>query len=479
MRTRAAAADLAGAVSSGPFRARGRATAALARELYAWPLALWALIPLLIGWSGTFPLSGAPLPFVAAVATTAVGRWSATRLVHGVGLHPVHDARAATYDAPGSLLALPSALTGRIRVRRVYIPDQPLLWAALALTLATTMLLLDRASTSDAGADLAAGVAVVDLVVLWMFAIRAVGKRAWDRTIYRLAIDLPATIAGQPARIVEASPLGLAVAGPSSGPLAGLAVGSSTTIGVAFAGTAELRMRATVANRRTGAGQLVLGLALQLDPQARVDWIGALFDAARTVPDRSRSGTAHLASRARARPSLAYTLVFRFQMVLVGLVSVLAAGVLCLVLLGFRPLVISSGSMRPTLQIGDVIVTRWVHADQLRTGDIVSFDDRGSAGELITHRVRTVVADGDRIRVETRGDANTISEIWEVPRRTLLRRTVLDVPSIGGIASGFGSPPVRDGLFAGGAALTGGVVYVGVRRSRRAARAQNAAGLTA
>ena len=84
------------------------------RELYAWPLALWALVPLLIGWSGTFP---------ALVRTVDVrrrpsasprsARWSASRLVHGVGLHPVHEVRAAAYDAPGSLLALPSAITRR------------------------------------------------------------------------------------------------------------------------------------------------------------------------------------------------------------------------------------------------------------------------------------------------------------------------------------------------------------------------------
>ena len=163
------------------------------------------------------------------------------------------------------------------------------------------------------------------------------------------------------------------------------------------------------------------------------------------------------------------SLGFGIEMVLVGAMSLFAVGILSLVLLGFRPLIISSGSMRPKLQIGDVVVTTWEPAYNLRVGDIVSFDDATAAGELVTHRVRSVTVLAGNLHVETRGDANRVSEVWLVPRGTLLRRTVYDVPEIGGVVSALGSPTVRYGLL-GGVALAAAVTGLGVRRARRSHR---------
>jgi signal peptidase I len=474
MRTRAAAADLAGATTTGPIRARLRAAAALVHELFAWSLVLWALVPLLVGWSGTFPLSCAPLVFLAALGAGALGRWSATRLVHGVDLHLVHDTRGAAYDAPGSLLALPSALSGRVHRRRLLIPDQPLLWFALALTFVTTVLLLKRATTSDSGANLAAGMAMVNLVVLWTFAIRAVGQRAWDRTVYRLEVDAPVTVDGCAARIIEGSATGCAVAGP----FADVGVGSTVTLVADFAAgdrcderARPLELRATVANRRAGSSAAVLGLALDLDPEQRVRWIDGLFATAtqwwQHAPGNVSPPVTARPHRALHRPARSHALAFRFEMLLVGAVSLFAASVLATVLLGYRPLVVSSGSMRPTLHVGDLVVTTAVSADRLHVGDIVSFENGTGSGELVTHRVRSVVSHGSEVRVETRGDANSISEIWDVPNRAVLRRTVWEIPAVGGVLSDLGAPSVRVGLLGAGATLAVILGYAAARKRRR------------
>jgi signal peptidase I len=466
MRTRATAADLSGAIGAGPGRARVLAGAALMRELYGWPLALWAFIPLLIGWSGSFPLSCAPLTFVGALGITAIARWSANRLAHHVGLHPIHEARAAAYDTPGSLLALPSAITRTIRRRRIRIPEQPLLWFALAFTLTTTVLLLNRATTSDTGANIAAGAAVLNLVLLWTVAIRAIGKRGWDRSVYRLPVDLIVVVNGTAARMIEASSAGCAVAGrfPDT------PVGSIVTMIVVCADRSELALEAMVANRRaTTSGDEVLGFALQLGPEVRIAWVGALFDAAGRMPaGRSPRGLGRRPTERRERTARVRTFAFRLQIVLVGLVSIVAASILVLVLLGLRPLVISSGSMRPTLEVGDVVVTSWVPADHIRAGNIVSFGDPDQNGLFLTHRVRSIVDDGSTLRFETRGDANTTSEIWAVPRRTLLKRTAWKVPIVGGVASRFGSTPVRAGLLGACTALAAALVIGAARRARRA-----------
>lgn len=471
MRTRAGAADLAGASRHGPRRARLLSAASLLRELYAWPLALWAIIPLLIGWSGSFPLSHSPIFFIAAAGAVTAGRWTATRLSHGVALRPVHEARAAAYDAPGSLLAMASVLRGRIRPRRINISDQPLLWFTIVFTFATTVLILQRAATSDSGADIAAGAAIANLVVLWTFAIRAIGKRGWDRTVYRLVVDLPALVAEQPAHISEASPTGLA----ATGEFAHVEVGTRVPVVVDVPGHPPLELDAVVANRRAGAHahahpeHVVLGLALQLDAYERREWIGALFDAARITSDHPLRPSARAGVSSHDRAPLAHALAFRFEMLLVGATSLFAASVLAFVLLGFRPLVISSGSMRPTLSVGEVVVTSRERADQVHVGDIVTFEDH-TIGELITHRVRSITSNGNDLRIETRGDANSVSEIWDIPRHDSLRRTVWEVPGIGATVTDLGSPAVRVGLVAAGlvfALVTGAAVQTS-RRTQRA-----------
>ena len=98
----------------------------------------------MIGHSGRLPLSVAPVAFFSMHGTLAVARWISSRSGYGVGLHPVDEARAAAYDLPGSLAAGPSALRRTVPPTRTELPDEPLLWAALLVTLVTTVPLLDR-----------------------------------------------------------------------------------------------------------------------------------------------------------------------------------------------------------------------------------------------------------------------------------------------------------------------------------------------
>ena len=176
-REHGAVADLADATTAGPLRARLVAAGALLRELYAYPMAMWLVVFVLIGRSGTFPLSVAPAPFFVMCGALAATRWISSRLGHGIGLHPVDEAREAAYDLPGSFLAVPSALTRRVRRIGFRLPDQPLLWVALVLTLLTTLPLLDRRSTDGSAVGIAVGLVLAALAATWVFALRAFGTR--------------------------------------------------------------------------------------------------------------------------------------------------------------------------------------------------------------------------------------------------------------------------------------------------------------
>jgi len=93
-------------------------------------------------------------------------------------------------------------------------------------------------------------------------------------------------------------------------------------------------------------------------------------------------------------------------MLLVGTVVLVAAlGVPRLT--GSTPYVVASGSMTPALPRGTLVVVRPVPAEDVRVGDVVTYQLRSGAPEVATHRVSEVVTDPQGgVRYRTQGDAN-------------------------------------------------------------------------
>jgi signal peptidase len=97
---------------------------------------------------------------------------------------------------------------------------------------------------------------------------------------------------------------------------------------------------------------------------------------------------------------------------------------------GMRPLVVLSGSMEPTLHVGDVTVGERIAPKEARVGDIVTF--RAGSGRLTTHRLRAVYRDANgHFAFTTKGDANNAVERWSLPPDGQLSRTVYRVPAVG------------------------------------------------
>ena len=89
-----------------------------------------------------------------------------------------------------------------------------------------------------------------------------------------------------------------------------------------------------------------------------------------------------------------------------------------------------SGSMAPTVDVGDLVVARVVTPDQLAAGELVTFREPES-GKLVTHRVQSVVWHGELADVVTRGDANEVGENWSVSASDRVGEVVLRVPRVG------------------------------------------------
>jgi signal peptidase len=100
-------------------------------------------------------------------------------------------------------------------------------------------------------------------------------------------------------------------------------------------------------------------------------------------------------------------------------------------LFGYRSLTVMSGSMEPTLHVGDVVVVSQVPPLDVRIGDIVTFRDPTDATRLITHRVRQITTSGTYVEFVTKGDANTSVEHWRVSRDGTIGRVAYHVWHLG------------------------------------------------
>lgn len=159
-------------------------------------------------------------------------------------------------------------------------------------------------------------------------------------------------------------------------------------------------------------------------------------------------------------PQGALRLLARALLAAVLLVAVLlAVGLLVLKLTGWQALTVLTGSMRPAIAPGQVVLVSPESASAMRPGQIVTYHRPGLAG-TVTHRVRSVrPAPQGRLRVTTRGDANRGAETWLIPASGTVGRHRATLPPLGGaiglLVAGHGRP-----YFVGGVSLLGALLVL-------------------
>lgn len=94
-------------------------------------------------------------------------------------------------------------------------------------------------------------------------------------------------------------------------------------------------------------------------------------------------------------------------------------------------MVVSSGSMVPTLNVGDIIIVRGVDPHAVSVGTIIIFHSPYEYDIPIVHRVVAVHNDGGSVTFETKGDHNGIQDGWRVPAQNLIGAYVAKIPYVG------------------------------------------------
>ncbi len=101
-------------------------------------------------------------------------------------------------------------------------------------------------------------------------------------------------------------------------------------------------------------------------------------------------------------------------------------------------LAVASGSMVPTLKVGDLIAVQGgLNVSDImaayETGDIVVFHKPENPDELIVHRAVSKLQDGNGLYLVTKGDANPGNDYWKIYDHHLVGKVVSVAPYIGNL----------------------------------------------
>lgn len=78
-------------------------------------------------------------------------------------------------------------------------------------------------------------------------------------------------------------------------------------------------------------------------------------------------------------------------------------------LFGYKPLIVLTGSMEPTIHTGDLIFAKVKDSKELKEDDVISF--RNEENTVTTHRIIEIVDQDGKQYFKTKGDANNTEDL--------------------------------------------------------------------
>ena len=123
-------------------------------------------------------------------------------------------------------------------------------------------------------------------------------------------------------------------------------------------------------------------------------------------------------------------------LILTVILLAIVAVCVILVIIGFRPAVVLTPSMRPAIDPGDLIIYKAVDAETIEVGDVITFwpsEDSEESNELsVTHRVIEIRANGDgTLTFITHGDANSEGSNETVTQDRVIGKVFAVIPWVG------------------------------------------------
>lgn len=95
---------------------------------------------------------------------------------------------------------------------------------------------------------------------------------------------------------------------------------------------------------------------------------------------------------------------------------------------GYKTMSVLTGSMRPVLQPGDMIVTKEINPQNITVDDVITY---WVGDKLVTHRVIDVVNKDGKLLFETKGDNNNIEDQELVQSDKVVGKLAFNIPKAG------------------------------------------------
>lgn len=123
-----------------------------------------------------------------------------------------------------------------------------------------------------------------------------------------------------------------------------------------------------------------------------------------------------------------------------------------------------TGSMRPGIQPGDLVLVTPEPVGAVRPGQVLDFQPPGEGGATVVHRVVSVTPGADGPVIRTKGDANNVADSWKARLGgTRAWRVRAVIPKLGYLSVAEHNPTTRLGveavLLAGGIAMALSVIW--------------------
>ena len=96
--------------------------------------------------------------------------------------------------------------------------------------------------------------------------------------------------------------------------------------------------------------------------------------------------------------------------------------------LGIKTFSIVSGSMKPTINIDDIIIVKECGMEELEINDIITFN---VDNELITHRIINTEYMDNNLIYTTKGDNNEVTDIKKITYNQIEGKYVGKIPKLG------------------------------------------------
>ncbi|MFC4224502.1 signal peptidase I [Lysinibacter cavernae] len=143
------------------------------------------------------------------------------------------------------------------------------------------------------------------------------------------------------------------------------------------------------------------------------------------------------------------------MLILVGLLLVAGATIAIPAIIGATPLAVLTSSMEPTYPPGTLVVVRPTPADEIRVGDVITFQLKSGQQAVVTHRVveNAVNSSGEHV-FQTQGDHNPSPDVQPVREVQLKGKLIYAVPALGWVQNALNGdtralliPFIAGGLF--------------------------------